>query len=383
MEISPRSLGMQPGDELYYRLEGFDTKPPRGQHRRSNTWFYQWKDTAQAVSGLSSGLALDREPEYFRSQRQIIIDTEKLIRTQASTPVARWEKANQDLAVDQKLLRLRYGKFLGEEFESTAGGYSAPHNDEEEEEDHAGHEHEEGEEHERHDIHMEEHEIPAGAEPAAGLLHMFGHAHDTEEGATFYEESIKVKLKAALSEMWEAEKYLRLSQPRQALPYEYRALRMIKEVQQSSRIYVERVGLELPTLIPAEHRLKGEQAKILPGSRQQEQAYTDSLQASKQLLARLSYWQPGQPLDGASRDLLRLSSRELARLLLEGGPYMRYVYLLNALTVLQESERVPAAELYRVQRGLFELLPRQQLPARQRLPEPGASFLYQSQGGQK
>lgn len=366
LQLKPRALGMQPGDELYYRLEAHDNRPPRGQHWRSNSWFYQWQDTAATSSMLSSGLALDVEPEYFRSQRQIIIDTEKLIRTQKSTPVATWEKANQDLGVEQKLLRLRYGKFLGEEFESAAGGGPGHDHAAEAKEEHDEHEEHDDEteyDNDRHQHDLAGHEEPAGAAPATGLLEMFGHAHDTEEGATFYEESIKVKLKAALAEMWEAEKYLRLSQPRQALPYEYRALKIIKDVQQSTRIYVERVGLDLPTLIPQEHRLKGKQEKILPQSRSQRTAVSDTLAASRQLLGRLSFWEAAERLDGKDQQLVRQAGREVARLLVLGGPFMQHFYLLNSLNHLQEAEVPAAAEVRKVQRGLLALLPDQHRPA--------------------
>ncbi|WP_224999203.1 hypothetical protein [Cesiribacter sp. SM1] len=371
LQLDPKALGMQPGDELYYRLEAHDNKPPRGQHRRSNSWYYQWKDTTQAVSMMSSGLAMDIEPEYFRSQRQIIIDTEKLISTQKSTPQQEWEKKNQNLAIDQKLLRLRYGKFLGEEFVSDAGGAPAGNAEE-----HPGDGHEEGhddeeqtEEHdsaeygnERHEHALAGHEEPAGASPAAGLVEMFGHAHDTEEGATFYEERIKVKLKAALAEMWEAEKYLRLSQPQQALPYEYRALKIIKEVQQSTRIYVERVGLDLPTLIPAEHRLKGEQEAIKPENRSLQKTAADTLGASRQLLSRLSFWEKGLSLSAAEQQLARQASREVARLLVIGGPYMDYFYLLNTLNSLQENSVPSVSDVRKAEQGLFLLLPKQSLP---------------------
>jgi hypothetical protein len=367
LQLNPRALGMQPGDELYYRLEAHDNKPPRGQHRRSNSWYYQWKDTAAAVSMMSSGLAMDIEPEYFRSQRQIIIDTEKLISTQKSTPQEAWEKKNQNLAIDQKLLRLRYGKFLGEEFVSDAGGAPASHEEEYEEghedEDHAhgnGDETEYG--NERHEHALAGHEEPAGASPAAGLVEMFGHAHDTEEGATFYEERIKIKLKAALAEMWEAEKYLRLSQPQQALPYEYRALKIIKDVQQSTRIYVERVGLELPSLIPAEHRLKGEQEAINPDNRSHQKSAADTLAASRQLLVRLSFWEKGVRLSAAEQQLSRQASREVARLLVLGGPYMDYFYLLNTLNSLQEDSVPSVSEVRKAAQGLFQLLPKQSRP---------------------
>ncbi|AHM58331.1 hypothetical protein D770_00275 [Flammeovirgaceae bacterium 311] len=357
LRLDPKALGMQPGDELYYRLEAHDNKPPRGQHRRSNSWFYQWKDTAEAVSMMSSGLALDVEPEFFRSQRQIIIDTEKLISTQTSTQQEEWEKKNQNLAIDQKLLRLRYGKFLGEEFVSDAGGVATLQNEDD-------HEHQEGEAHEneRHEHDVHGHEQPAGAAPAAGLVEMFGHAHDTEEGATFYEESIKVKLKAALAEMWEAEKFLRLSQPRQALPYEHRALKIIKEVQQSTQIYVERVGLDLPALIPQEHRLKGEQEAINPDNQFRRSSASDTLAASGKLVSRLSFWQKGTALTQAEQQLSRQASGEVARLLVLGGPYMQYFYLLNSLNSLQESSVPSVGDVRRVEQGLYKLLPKQALP---------------------
>lgn len=371
LQLSPKALGMQPGDELYFRLEAIDNKPPRGQQSRSNSWYYQWQDTAAVATMLSSGMAMPVEPEYFRSQRQIIIDTEKLISTQRSTPVAKWEKANQDLGVDQKLLRLRYGKFLGEEFESTAGGVLPEQ--EEGEDDHSGHDHPEGEDHEEaspqpdlhhdHDHEQAGQEVAPGTEQATALLEMFGHAHDTEEGATFYEESVKVKLKAALAEMWEAEKFLRLSQPRQALPYEYRALRIIKEVQQSTRIYVERVGLELPPLIPQEYRLQGEQDKILPQNRQHQQSVVDTLAATRQLLARLSYWEKGEALGAREQELLRQTGKEVARLLIAGGPYLEHFYLLNSLTSLQETPVPQAAAVRKLQQGLLQLLPEQHAPA--------------------
>ncbi|MBW3544856.1 MAG: hypothetical protein KY428_04515, partial [Bacteroidetes bacterium] len=205
------------------------------------------------------------------------------------------------------------------------------------------------------------------------------HAHDTEEGATFYEESIKVKLKAALSEMWEAEKFLRLSQPRQALPFEYRALRIIKEVQQSTRIYVERVGLELPPLIPQEHRLKGAQEKILPQNRQQQKLAQDTLAATRQLLARLSYWEDGVTLEAREQELLRQTGKEVARLLIAGGPYMKHFYLLNSLTSLQEAPVPQPSEVRKVQQCLMQLLPEQHAPASQLrlLGGPQKSFLEQ------
>jgi hypothetical protein len=61
--------------------------------------------------------------------------------------------------------------------------------------------------------------------------------------------------------MWQAELHLRQGHPDEALPYERRALEFIKQVQQAARIYLARVGLELPQ--PDEsRRLSGERKDL-------------------------------------------------------------------------------------------------------------------------
>ncbi len=57
--------------------------------------------------------------------------------------------------------------------------------------------------------------------------------------------------------MWSSEGELRQGQPERALPHAYRALGFIKQVQQASRIYLARVGLELPP-IDESRRMSGE-----------------------------------------------------------------------------------------------------------------------------
>ncbi len=89
------------------------------------------------------------------------------------------------------------------------------------------------------------------------MLEQFGHTHDIPEAATLLDRETRELLRAALGEMWQAELHLRQGQPGRALPFEYRALDRIKQVQQASRIYLARVGLELPP-IDATRRLAGE-----------------------------------------------------------------------------------------------------------------------------
>ncbi|MEJ7662792.1 MAG: hypothetical protein WKG07_38620 [Hymenobacter sp.] len=60
---------------------------------------------------------------------------------------------------------------------------------------------------------------------------------------------MKAKLHAVLDEMWAAELRLRTGQPAAARPFEYRALRLLKQVQQQTRAYVKKAGFS-PTPCP-------------------------------------------------------------------------------------------------------------------------------------
>ena len=56
-------------------------------------------------------------PAYFRSQRQIIIDAEALLKQQRKLAAESVPQRSDTIGVDQRILRLRYGQFLGEEAE--------------------------------------------------------------------------------------------------------------------------------------------------------------------------------------------------------------------------------------------------------------------------
>ncbi|MEP6883051.1 MAG: hypothetical protein ABI866_13710, partial [Dokdonella sp.] len=93
------------------------------------------------------------------------------------------------------------------------------------------------------------------------ILAEYGHTHDHAEAATLLDPETKKILKSALSEMWQAELHLRQGEPVKALPFENRALVFIKQVQQSTRIYLARVGLELPP-VDESRRLSGERKDV-------------------------------------------------------------------------------------------------------------------------
>ncbi len=266
------TLGLDPGDELYFYFEVLDNKYPEAQTSKSEVYFIEVKDTVQQESVAFEGLALSTEPEFFKSQRQIIIDTEKLIKDQNKLSRNAFEDKSDEIGADQKILRLRYGIFLGEEYE-VKGGMGEDAGEQNGHDDH-DHDHE-GEDHDHSGHNHADHE-EIGAQPNdrnfsndlynSPELEAYVHAHDNSEIATFFDADVKQKLKEALANMWEAELYLRTYKPKMALPYEYRALELIKEVQRASRIYVERMGFEPPPLEPDKKRLTGNLKSIQPNT---------------------------------------------------------------------------------------------------------------------
>jgi len=93
------------------------------------------------------------------------------------------------------------------------------------------------------------------------VMEEYGHVHDVDEAATLIDPETKAILKSALNEMWQSELHLRQGRPSEALPYERKALEYIKQVQQSTRIYLARVGLELPA-VDEGRRLSGDRKGV-------------------------------------------------------------------------------------------------------------------------
>jgi hypothetical protein len=280
--IDIKKLGLEPGDELYFYAEAFDNQQPTPNRSRTETFFITLLDTASQESVFDAGLGVDLMPEYFRSQRQIIMDTEKLLRNKKSITKKEFSFLSNELGYDQKVLRLKYGEFLGEEFESEL----APSDEaaetqvetvieeakegEEDMSEKFGHAHDKDNDHNLvEDKKGHKHEETKDPEAKENPLEAFVHAHDDEEEATFFLQSVRTKLKAALTEMWDAELYLRLYEPEKSLPYQYKALKLLKEVSNDSRIYVHKTGFDPPP-IKEEKRLTGDLTEIKNSKRDAE-----------------------------------------------------------------------------------------------------------------
>jgi hypothetical protein len=370
------TLKMEPGDELYFYTEAWDGASPL-QKTRSDTYFVQWEDTTAQKLSVMAGISLDNMPAYFRSQRQIIIDTEKLLKEQKGLSKEAFKERSNNLGVDQKVLRLRYGQFLGEEFE-TGGGLSR-------EETHA---HEEAEEHEHEEAEQpleglhthEEQPAPTVFGDAGDMLQEYSHRHDAEEAATLFDDALKAQLKAALAQMWEAELRLRTLRPKEALPYEYKALELIKAIQQKSRVYVERVGFEPPPLKPAEKRLTGELNEITNPKRvweakEQPIAYP-AMREAVRILEQVKH-QGSMQLTSKEVRTLEAAGVELGSIMLEQPGIS--VRVLNTLREIAGGQKLPSVQVAELQQILVKLLPKEPIkPGKgQRYTEPELDIFVQ------
>ncbi|UOQ80861.1 DUF4175 domain-containing protein [Hymenobacter sp. 5414T-23] len=367
------NLGLTYGDEVYFYVQAWDNH----QHMtRTDTYLVQWEDTTVQESTLDVSMGVKSAPAYFRSQRQIIIDTEKLLAEQPRLSAATLLERSNAIGFDQKILRMRYGKFLGEEAEGNIGATAhAPTAEPEEElglgsvvaEDHTPQEKPAAattEEHHDQDGHDHGH-APANPNATASeartaeLMEPYMHRHDDSETADFLEPAVKAKLQAVLSQMWDAELRLRTGRPKEALPYEYRALRLLKQVQQQTRAYVKKAGFTPPPMPEATTRLTGDLAGAEAPRRQQQAAIPPSYPTVRAALRVLGQLRLGQPAGAGTAAALDQAGSELARAALQQPG--RYLVALRALRETSAAVRagrpLPTAALPLAERGLTDLLP--------------------------
>ena len=192
-KINLNDLKMAPGDELYFYVETSDFKQPRKNTSRSETYFAAIKDTTSYEFGVEGTLGVNRMPDYFRSQRQLIIDTEKLISEKKNLTYEEFKFKSNELGFDQKALRLKYGEFMGVESDSGLDiQEEAPENQTEAEEDDPlaeyTHDHDGDNNH-----NLVEGKTQEKDKTSKNPLQEFMHNHGDTEMATLFEESLKVK----------------------------------------------------------------------------------------------------------------------------------------------------------------------------------------------
>lgn len=327
--INLPALNMEPGDELYFYIQAQDT---HRQQSRTDVFTVSIQDTAELLSmdGVLSGANL--KPEFFRSERQIIIDAERLIKEKDSIDVEKFNNRSNDLGIDQKLLRLRYGKFLGEEGEDAIAAADNTPVD------------------------------PADFGNGKKILKEYTDDHDNAEDAGFFEPAIKAQLKATLTEMWKAELQLRLYKPRAALPFAYKALRLLKDLQQKSRSFVAKTSYNPPPLKP-EKRLSGELDKITdPVNQQDIKPAADQLDALKKAVSVLEALKIKPVLSNADNRTLQVANQQLSlRASAQPGVYLPS---LSAMRRVLTMKKVSVTDINIVERALQKtLIPLKTMPA--------------------
>jgi hypothetical protein len=361
--LSLPKLGLTYGDELYFYVQ---TRDNHGQNARSDTYLVQWQDTAAATSALDMGLGVNTAPAYFRSERQIIIDTEKLLAEKKKlTPAELANRANA-LGFDQHSLRLRYGRFLGEESEKGLGAQAPSHSPTAEDDEapatpaaHAPIAEADDHDHDHAAPTQKPGTLASLTAETDALMDPYIHKHDDAETADFLEPAVKAKLQAVLGEMWAAELRLRTGQLAAARPYEYRALRLLKEVQQQTRAYVRKAGFTPPPLPEATLRLTGELKGATAPHRQATvpaPAAQPAVRGALRWLAAAQAGQTGRPTDAATLDQAGQALAQAA--LQKPGAYLPALRALRTLAADARAGRQPCPScLVPAERALADLLP--------------------------
>ena len=283
-------LGMEPGDELYFSVIAKDNRTPQQQTTRSSTKIVRWLEEGQL--GINAdGILIDFMPEYFKSQRQIIIETIELIEDEAELTLEKFNETSEILGVAQSALKEKYGQYLGDESEGQQSvGVTF-------DEDHSADDHN-GEAHQKpiiqvHDDHGGSNAVITAAEHGANnriasdhshegsnnsntgdlsgkmaIINRYGHNHEDSDIGVMSNQDPKALMKKSLENMWQAELHLMLSQPELALPFEQKALKLLKLAKKAERIYVKRLGFEPPP-VTEKRRYQGEENDILANQVQQ------------------------------------------------------------------------------------------------------------------
>ena len=366
--LNLKQLGMEPGDELYFYVEATDQKYPNPNTTRSETYFAKIEDTLTSTFAVEGAMAVDIMPAYFRSQRQLIIDTERLIKEKSNLLESTFNNRSNNLGYEQKTLRIKYGQFMGDETEmETESGdiHNLDSHKNESSLDPYIHKHDTQNEHnldeDQHDHqHKHEHDHQEnekeGTSKIQDPLASYIHNHDDPEESTLFTASLKSKLRKALSYMWDAELQLRLYQPKKSLPYQYKALKLLQNIKNSARIYVHRIGFDPPP-IKETSRLSGDLTKIKRGKIKETHTDEPLYPNLQKVVSQISTYNTGKELiiSRENRNLFESAGMELAEIAInQPGQYLES---LQTLKKIIEAQKVTTVALNKLKKSLYTALP--------------------------
>jgi len=344
-----KDLKMEPGDELYFTVKAWDNRQPIPQLTRSSTKIIRWlEDEQQAV--ISDGILIDFMPEYFKSQRQIIIETIELINDKTELSADKFVETSELLGVAQSELKEKYGQYLGDEVEDGGGSHAISHEANEqisiladaESSPDSEHHHDESGGHSSDDFEMKG--FGSDKSGRSELINQFGHNHEDADIGIMARQDPKALMKRSIASMWQAELHLMLSEPSKALPFEQEALKYLKMAKKAERIYVKRLGFEPPP-VSEQRRYQGELVDILTYQQHQTIDLTDSEQMQ---LSDLFSWLNAEvnrplkskliPLSFTERQLLVKVKMQFEQLLDTRPALIKYVAIFERILLSNSLE---------------------------------------------
>jgi len=321
------ALGMEPGDEVYFTVVASDNRLPSPNIGRSETVIVRWLDEDQ-TGPAAEGLGIDFMPEYFKSQRQIIIETEQLLEDRPRLAVQDFKNTSYEIGRAQAALKEKYGQYLGDEFGEGPG-------------EQLGDTHEPGgTAGEGHDDHVSGQEAGTNKtlNSTADILRLYGHDHGDPEIGPITRRNPVALMKRAVSEMWLAERHLMQAEPELALPFEYEAYKYLKLARQADRIYVKRLGFEPPP-VSEDNRLKGKLDDIVSHRLSAPDVGSEVMKKPPdQLLLKIVYqllkeYSLGYKLNSSQRGLFHELSLDFTRRSQHGAALIRQAASLEKLAL--------------------------------------------------
>ena len=168
--------------------------------------------------------------------------------------------------------------------------------------------------------------------------------------------------------MWDAELYLRLYQLEKSLPYQYQALKLLKEISQDSRIYVHRTGFDPPPL-KEEKRLTGELKEIKNSTGEEKNDHAEkypkiraALTAIEKLLQKDSLM-----LSQTEKDILTKAGQELGQIeLKKPGAYLKTLSLLSSVIHDEARSIKKKNSLLKIRESFWKVLPQETMTPQSR-----------------
>ncbi len=314
--LSARKFDMTSGDELYYYALAIDTYLQEG---KSSVFYLKIPDSSRVKEVEAKSGVNPLKPEFFRSQRQIIMDSERLLSLGKKTNKTHFKEQSNGIGFDQRILRQRYGKFLGEESEGEISK----------------------------DIDLKNLNSTSVQDfgNASKILDIYTDKHDNAEDASFLAPEQKRELKAILAAMWLAELNLRLGNPAKALPYEYQALRLLKDFQQKSRVFVAKAS-HRPNRFAMEKRLSGDLNTVIrPELFQSVSEQNPESRVWIDLIHVLELIKSGNSLSYLDHVTLNQASQNLQRYAIQDpSKYLKAYHLLKAISAVPMNLKIESLE---------------------------------------